>query len=122
MEEEKTLYKRLDEGTIDKERLGKSLKRAGRILILSDLDKGGEGIFMMYKQRGSVENQFDTYKNVLNADRMYLQDDESVFGHLFTSFLVLYGYCALETTLTGLLRKYSPLDLLEEFSKYRIGW
>ena len=77
---------------------------------------------MMYKQRGSIENQFDTYKNILNADRMYLQDDESVFGHLFTSFLALYGYCALETALkeAGLLRKYSPLDLLEEFSKVYI--
>jgi hypothetical protein len=122
MEEEKTLYKRLDEGTIDKERLGKDLKRAGRILILSDLDKGGEEIFMMYKQRGSIEDQFDTYKNVLNADRMYLQDDESVFGHLFTSFLALYGYCTLEAALkeAGLLRKHSPLDLLEEFSKVYI--
>ncbi|MEA2075808.1 MAG: hypothetical protein U9O85_08810 [Euryarchaeota archaeon] len=31
MEEEKTLYKRLDEETIDKERLGRGLKRAGRV-------------------------------------------------------------------------------------------
>lgn len=122
MEEEKTLYKRLDEGTIDKERLGSGQKRAGRILIVSDLDKSGEEVFMMYKQRGGVENQFDTYKNVLNADRMYLQDDESVFGHLFTSFLALYGYCTLEAVLkeAGLLRKFSPLDLLEEFSKVYI--
>ncbi|HUV02512.1 MAG TPA: transposase, partial [Desulfobacteria bacterium] len=123
LEEEKTLYKRLDEGTIDKERLGKGLKRAGRILIISDLDKAGGEVFMMYKQRGGVENQFDTYKNVLNADRMYLQDDESVFGHLFTSFLTLYGYCTLEAALkkAGLLRnKVSPQDLLEEFSKVYI--
>jgi len=122
MEEEKTLYKRLDVGAIGKEHLGKSLKRAGRILILSDLDKDGEEIFMMYKQRGGVENQFDTYKNVLNADRVYLQDDESVFGHLFTSFLALYGYCTLEAALkeAGLLYKHSPIDLLEEFSKVYI--
>lgn len=122
MEEEKTLYKRLDEETIDKEKLGRGLKRAGRILLISDLDKAGGEVFMMYKQRGGVENQFDTYKNVLNADRMYLQDDESVFGHLFTSFLALYGYCTLEAALkeAGLLRKFSPLDLLEEFSKVYI--
>nr|QNO52075.1 hypothetical protein IPGHNFGK_00031 [Methanosarcinales archaeon ANME-1 ERB6] len=122
VEEEKTLYKRLDEETIDKGKLGRGLKRAGRILLISDLDKEGGEIFMMYKQRGGVENQFDTYKNVLNADRMYLQDDESVFGHLFTSFLALYGYCTLETVLkeAGLLRKFSPMDLLEEFSKVYI--
>nr|QNO51442.1 hypothetical protein OGFGKJAA_00007 [Methanosarcinales archaeon ANME-1 ERB6] len=122
VEEEKTLYKRLDEETIDKGKLGRGLKRAGRILLISDLDKEGGEIFMMYKQRGGVENQFDTYKNVLDADRMYLQDDESVFGHLFTSFLALYGYCTLETVLkeAGLLRKFSPMDLLEEFSKVYI--
>ncbi len=122
MEEEKTLYKRLDGGTINKERLGRGLKRAGRILLISDLDKDGGEVFMMYKQRGGVENQFDTYKNVLHADRMYLQDDESVFGHLFTSFLALYGYSTLEAALkeAGLLRKFSPIDLLEEFSKVYI--
>jgi Transposase len=54
MEEEKTLYKRLDEETINKERLGRGLKRAGRILLISDLDKDGGEIFMMYKQRGGV--------------------------------------------------------------------
>jgi hypothetical protein len=122
MEEEKTMYKRLDEGTINKERLERGLKRAGRILLISNLDKDGREVFTMYKQRGGVENQFDTYKNVLNADRMYLQDDESVFGHLFTSFLALYGYCTLEAALkkAGLLRKFSPIDLLEEFSKVYI--
>jgi len=119
MEEEKTLYKRLDERKITREEFEKGHKSAGRILILSSLDRVGEDIFMMYKQRGHVETQFDSYKNVLHADRMYLQDDESVFGHLFISFLALYGYCKLEKVLkkAGLLRRYSPADVLEEFSK-----
>ncbi|MQY53727.1 MAG: hypothetical protein GH149_00260 [Methanosarcinales archaeon] len=45
-----------------------------------------------------------------------------VFGHIFTSFLALYGYCTLETALkeAGLPRKLSPMDLLEEFSKVYI--
>ncbi|MBK5190584.1 MAG: hypothetical protein JJE19_03700 [Methanosarcinales archaeon] len=34
--------------------------------VISDLDKDGKEVFMMYKQRGGVENPFDTYKNVLN--------------------------------------------------------
>ena len=56
------------------------------------------------------------------CSRSYLQDDYSVFGHLFTSFLTLYGYCTLEAALkySGLLRKFSPLDLLEEFSNVYI--
>jgi hypothetical protein len=34
-EEEKTLYRLLEEGVIDRETLNKRLKRAGRILIVS---------------------------------------------------------------------------------------
>lgn len=122
MEEEKTLYRRFDEKMIDREGLRKGLKRAGRILIVSDLNIEGKEVFLMYKQRGGVENLFDTYKTVLNADKMYLQDDESVFGHLFTSFLSLYGYCKIEALLkkAELLHKISPLDLLEELSKVYI--
>ena len=108
-----------DERKITREELEEGRKCAGRILILSCLDRVGEEIFMMYKQRGHVETQFDSYKNVLHADRMYLQDDESVFGHLFISFLALYGYCKLEKELkkAGLLQRFSPADVLEEFSK-----
>ena len=91
----------------------------GRIIILTNLDREGEEVFMMYKQRGQVETPFDSYKTVLHADRMYLQDDESVFGHLFISFLALYGYCKLEKELkkAGQLQRFSPADVLEEFSK-----
>jgi transposase len=118
MEEERTLYQRLDEDNIKRDSHEKGLKRAGRILILSDLDIDREKVLLMYKQRGGVENLFDTYKNVLKADKMYLQDDESVFGHLFAAFLSLYGYCRIEAILKSarLLSRISPMDLLEELS------
>jgi len=35
----------------------------------------------------------------LGAVRLYLQDDESVFGHVFIFFLSLYAYCKLENML-----------------------
>jgi len=125
-EEEVTLYKMLDEGRISKERLNRRLERAGKILLISNIDAKPEEIFLMYKQRVSVEKAFDAYKNLLHADRMYLQSNEAVFGHIFISFLALYGYCKLQQMLrnAGLLNKVSPMDLLEEFSKVymvRIG-
>ena len=45
--------------------------------------------------RETVEKMFDTYKTVLEADKIYLQDDESVFGHVFISFLSLCIRCKL---------------------------
>lgn len=118
-EEEVNLYKMLDEGRIGRRDLNRRLERAGKILIVSDLDAKPQDIFLMYKQRGAVEKAFDTYKNLLHADRMYLQSDYAVFGHLFVSFLSLYGYCKLQLMLrnAGILDKFSPMDLLEEFSK-----
>ena len=46
-------------------------------------------MYELYKKRERVEKLFDAYKNVLDADRLYLQDDESVCGHVFISFLSL---------------------------------
>jgi transposase len=66
---------------------------------------------------------FDTYKTVLNADKLYLQDDESVFGHVFVSFLSLYIYCKLEQLLkkAKLDHKLTPIDLLFKYSRvYRL--
>jgi transposase len=123
LEETKTLYSKLDDDKIDNEKLNEKLKKAGMILILSSLDLPPTEIYELYKKREKVEKMFDTYKNVLDADRLYLQDDESVFGHVFISFLSLYGYCKIESMLkkAELSRKMSPVDLLLMYSKiYRV--
>lgn len=69
-----------------------------------------------------MEKHYDTYKNMLEADKLYLPDNESLCGHLFISFLSLYGYikiqnCIKKADLTG---KYSPRDLIEQFRKVYI--
>jgi len=119
VEEQITLYKTFDKNKINKIELDEFLEKAGSILIVSDLDIEEKEIFLLYKKRDGVEKLFDTYKTTLNADILYLQDDESVFGHLFVSFLSLYGYCKLENILrkASLIDKFSPLDLLEYYSK-----
>ena len=50
-EEEVNLYKMLDEGRISEEGLKGKLERAGKILIISNLDVKAQDIFLMYKQR-----------------------------------------------------------------------
>jgi transposase len=76
-------------------------------------------VFELYKKREQVEKLFDAYKSALSADRLYLQDNEAVFGHVFVSFLSLYAYSKLEIALkkAELNSKFSPTDLLFEFSK-----
>ncbi len=101
LEERKTLYRKLDDGKIDKKELRERMKKAGKILILSNLDVDGNKMYDLYKGRETVEKMFDTYKTVLEADKIHLRDDEGVFGHVFISFLSLYIHCKLEQILKG---------------------
>ena len=119
LEELKTLYKKLDEGKIDKKQLNEKMKRAGQILIVSNLDVEEYEIFELFKKRETVEKMFDTYKTVLDADKLYLQSDESVFGHVFISFISLYIHCTIENLLkkARLNRKMTPIDLLLNYSR-----
>jgi len=118
-EEEYTLYKKHDENKISTKTFNKSLQKAGKILLVSDVDLEPEDVFFMYKKRDTVEKHYDTYKNTLEADRLYLQDNESLFGHIFISFLSLYGYVKIQNYIkkANLTSKYSPTDLIEQFRK-----
>ena len=124
-EEQNTLYENLDKGMINKNELQEEMKKAGRILILSNQEMSEQGAYELYKKRENVEKRFDTYKSTLSADRLYLQDNESVFGHVFIAFLSLYAYCKLELLLkkAELNKRMTPIDLLFEFSKvYHINF
>jgi len=119
LEEQKTLYRKLDEHKIEKEKFNIGMKKAGKILIISDMDAEKREIYLLLKKREVVEKMFDTYKTVLNADKLYLQDDESVFGHVFIAFLSLYIHCKLEQLLkkAKLNYKITPVDLLFKYGK-----
>ena len=119
LEEQKTLYRKLDEHKIDKKKYDEGMKKAGKILILSDMDVEKREIYLLLKKREVVEKMFDTYKTVLNADKLYLQDDESVFGHVFIAFLSLCIYCKLEQLLKKAMlnHKLTPIDLLCKYGK-----
>ena len=119
VDEEKNLHQLVLDGKLSRDELAERLLKSGHVLILSSLDTGPERIYSLYKRRDAVEKMFDSYKNVLNADRTYLRDDASIFGHVFVAFLSLYIYCRLENLLrgAGLLDRLSPADVLLDFSK-----
>jgi len=119
LEEQKTLYRKLDEHKIEKEKFNIVMKNAGKILIISDMDVEKREIYLHLTKREVVEKMFDTYKTVLNADKLYLQDDESVFGHVFIAFLSLYIHCKLAQLLkkAKLNHKFTPVDLLFKYGK-----
>lgn len=118
-EEEYILYKQHDKNKITINTFNKGLEKAGKILLVSNVDLAPEDVFLMYIKRDTVEKHYDTYKSILEADKLYLQDNESLFGHLFISFLSPYGYAKIQNCIqkADLTSKYSPGDLIERFRK-----
>ena len=72
-------------------------------------------LYEAYKQRNEVEIMFYSYKNFLNADRMYMQDRHVLEGWLFANFIAMIAYYKLYCRLkqAKLLTKYSPKDIIE---------
>lgn len=119
LEENKTLFELVEKGNITQEEAKIREKKAGRILFVSNVDKSPQEIYELYKTRDLVERHFDTLKNEIQADVIYLGDRSAVFGHLFIGFLCLYLYCKLMILIKkeGLTAEYSPKDVLLAFSK-----
>ena len=126
LDEKKTLYSRFEKGQITRPELNAGLKKAGRILFLTTVDLPELEVYELYKSRDMVEKFFETFKNILRADKVHLQDAEAIFGHMFVSFISLYVYYRTLNRLKSakLLTQLSPLDILLKFSKvyaYRIN-
>jgi hypothetical protein len=72
-------------------------------------------IYEIYKKRNEIEIMFDSYKNFLNADKMYMQNRYVLDGWLFCNFLAMIAYYNLFERLRSarLLDKMSPKDVIE---------
>lgn len=122
LEEQKTIFRKKEEGKIDDEEVSLRQKRAGKFLIISNYDIEKKEMYELYKKRDHVEKLFDAYKTTLNADKLYLHDDESVYGHVFVAFLSLYLYCKLLKAIkkADINDKFSPTDILVKYRKVKM--
>jgi len=81
------------------------------------------------KSRVDVEQVFDVFKNILNADRSYMRDDKQIEGWFFVNFISMQMYYKVYAILLskGLLNNYSPLDAITYLKsvymlKTKEGW
>lgn len=81
-------------------------------------DKTCEEIYQAYKQRNEIELVFDSYKNFLKADQMYMQNRYVLEGWLTANFIAMIAYHKLYVRMKAVkeLSKYAPKDIIE-FSK-----
>ena len=118
-EEETTFIEMMEDGKRTRRDMIKERKKFGKIAILSNINGSGEEVYLLYKQRESVEVAFDAMKNELESDKTYLSDDDAVRGYFFISFISLYIYFRILDILRqkNLIGKMSPNEVLFELSK-----
>lgn len=122
LEEEQSYLNRIDIQKEDKLSIKEFHKKAhtfGTFSILTNLSgKTPMEIYELYKSRMEVETAFDAFKNTLQADRTYMQNDQSLEGWMFINYLALLAYWRILKLLVSreLLAKVSIKDLLIHLS------
>lgn len=73
-----------------------------------------EKIFSYFKSRNEIEGTFDAYKNILDADRTYMQGQAQMETWSFINFLALIMYYRVYQQLVEqkMIKQYSPKDIL----------
>jgi len=98
----------------------------GTIAIIRNTGKTARETYVEYKTRGQVETMIDTLKNIVEADRTYMQNQSALEGWMFVNMIALKWYYDLLNLLKKheLNKKYSPADLLlflSEIKKVKIN-
>ena len=113
-EEERDYILRLEDEEREIEELFENQHKFGTIAVLTDLKAEAERIYNLLKSRVEIEVMFDAFKNILHADRSYMRSDEQIEAWIFINFIALIFYYRIYRELVehGLLKKYSPKDIL----------
>ena len=103
------------------------MERFGTIALLSNAaNQDPRHIYISYKSRNQIEVMFDGIKNILHADRTYMQNEDALQGWMFVNHITLQWYYQIYNLLKKhkQLKRYSVRDFaihLYEIKKVKIG-
>jgi transposase len=86
----------------------------GTIAVIRNNGKSACETYTDYKSRGQVETMIDALKNIVDADRTYMQNQQALEGWMFVNLIALKWYYIILNLLKKheLNKKYSPADFL----------
>lgn len=95
-------------------------------MVTNDITLTPQGAYQTYKSRMNIEVMFDGMKNVLDADKTYMQNEEALQGWMFINHIALQWYYNLYMLLKDkdILKRHSVNDMtihLKEIRKVRIN-
>ena len=75
---------------LNQEKIAEDLKYAGyNLIVTSEIDKTSKEIYNAYHSLWRIEESFRTMKTYLEARPVYLQKEESIYGHFLICYLSL---------------------------------
>jgi hypothetical protein len=98
----------------------------GTIAVIENSGKSPGETYVLYKTRGQVETMIDTLKNIVDADRTYMQNQFTLEGWMFVNLIAMKFYYLVLKLLKKyeVNKKYSPADFLHflaEVKKVKIN-
>jgi transposase len=95
--------------------------RFGTISLLNNLQKTPEQVFEDYKSRSQIETMIDALKNVIDADKSYMQNEQALEAWMFINYIVLHWYYKILQLLKSkeLNSRYSPMDIIQFLKEVR---
>ena len=100
----------------------------GTISFISNLENNfsEEDVYLSYKSRNQIESMIDVFKNIISADKSYMQDEDALEGWMFINYIAMHWYYKLILKLkeNKLNSKFSPKDIilfLKDFKKIKIN-
>ena len=96
-------------------------KAFGSIALYTNSTKTPHEIYIDYKSRCEIETMIDTMKNVLESDKTYMQNEQTLEGWMFINYIALHWYYRVYQLLVKnkLNSKYSPTDFLQMLKEIR---
>jgi transposase len=94
----------------------------GTLALLTNLsDKTEEQIYQIYKSRNQIEMMYDGFKGVLEADRTYMQNEETLQGWMLANHVALLAHHRIYQRLlsSGKIKKHSISAFVERLALVR---
>ncbi|MDP2750360.1 MAG: transposase [Nanoarchaeota archaeon] len=93
--------------------------KIGTIAVIAKTSFNADEVFEYLKARVEIESLFDTFKNLLHADRSYMRDEAHLQGWMFVNFVSLLLYYKIYELLINkdLLANCSPKDVILHLSR-----
>lgn len=118
-EEERCFILNVEEGKKSMEEFHENQHRFGTISVITNYGSKPSKIFELLKSRNEIEQSFDVFKNLLNADRSYMREEHKMHGWMFINFVSLLMYYRIYWLLADkdLLKRFSVKDVMVHLSR-----